>query len=126
MTTPAQLLDSLNAAPDDAARLALLNAASRRLREQLHSTMFYRRFMAESAAASAVAQAAFEAFSAELNRAPDDDTRLQIIAAAQGDPQRGAGWLAEWSWRSNATVEDWQRRYLATVSDGSSSAAPDL
>jgi hypothetical protein len=126
MTTPEQLLESLNAAPDDAARLALISSTPRRLREQLHSMMFYRRIMADSAASCAAARAVFESFSAELDQAPDDDARLQVIVAAQGDPKRGIKWLAEWSWRCNATVEDWQRRYVATVCDGGSLGASDL
>jgi hypothetical protein len=115
MTTPAQLLDALTAATDDAARLALLNAAPAAVRGQLHSLMFYRGFMASSAAAHAATLTAREAFSVQLANAPDDDTRLAIIHAAQGDPARGAAWLSEYAWHRNATAEDCQRRYLQDV-----------
>jgi hypothetical protein len=116
--TVGQLLDALDAAQDDAERMALLNAAPRRVREQLRATLFYRKFMSDVEVAVAAQQAAFDAFSRQLDAAPDDDARLRIIAGAQADPQRGRKWLAEWSWRLNATVEHWRRRYLAAACYG--------
>jgi hypothetical protein len=113
-----KLLAGLDAAPDDPARLALLNAAPRKVREALSHQLWYRKFISDSADASAAQQAAFDAFSRQLDEATDDDARLQIIAAAQADPQRGHDWLAEWSWRRTATEEDGRRRYLAAVNGG--------
>ena len=113
--TVGQLLEALNAAQDDAERMALLNAAPRRLREQLNACLFYRKFMADTEAAVATQQAAFDAFTQQLDAAPDDAARLRLIAAAQADPQRGRAWLSEWSWRRTATLDHWRRRYMAAA-----------
>jgi hypothetical protein len=115
MTTGYDLLAALNAAPDDAARLALLSAAPRKAREQLKAELIYRSVIDGAAADVARQRAAFDKFSRELDAAPDDDARLRIIAAVQADPKRGPEWLAEYSWQRTATVEDWRKRYVATV-----------
>jgi hypothetical protein len=119
MTNAEQLFDALTAASDDAARLALLDATPTRVREQLHSLLVYRNVMAApgtpSAAASEAKRAAFDLFSAQLERAPDDKTRLWVIQAAQGDPARGAAWVSEWAQRRNETTDELRRRYIHTV-----------
>jgi hypothetical protein len=112
MTDADRLLEALDAAPDDAARLALLSAAPRTVREQLNAELIYRKFMTDTDAEVAAEQAAFDGFARDLDAAPDDAARLRIIATAHADPQRGAAWLAEWRWRRTATCEDWMRRYL--------------
>ncbi len=110
--TVGQLLAALDAARDDAARLALLNAAPRKVREQAYGTLFYRRFVADCEAAYIAECAAFEGFERQLEAAADDDARLRIITAAEADPKRGRTWLGEWSWRRGANAEDSKRRYL--------------
>ena len=120
--TVGQLLESLDTAQDDAERMALLNDAPRRVREQLRAALFYRKFMSDLETAVATQQAAFDAFSRQVDAALDDDARLRIIAGAEADPQRGCKWLAEWSWRLHATVEHWRKRYLAACCYGESSS----
>ena len=113
-----QLVAALDAAPDDTARLALLNAAPRRVREGLKAQLFYLKFMADTHAACEAERVAFETFAAQLDAAPSDDVRLAIIQAAEADPARGRAWLSEWSWRQGATTDHWQRRYLAMACYG--------
>lgn len=110
-----RLVAALDAAPDDAARAALLAGCPKNLLAQLNAALVYRRFIAESDAAVAAEKAAFEAFTTELDAQPDDAARLLIIEAARRDPQRGAAWLAEWHWQRTATTQDWCERYLAMV-----------
>jgi hypothetical protein len=110
-----KLLAALDAARDDAERLALLNAVPRKVREELAAELCYRKFIADTAAAVAAERAALAAFSRELDEAPDDSARLRVIATAQADPGRGPAFVTEWSWQRNATEDDWRRRYLAAA-----------
>jgi hypothetical protein len=110
-----RLLSALDAAPNDAARAALLAGCSPSQLAQLNALLAYLQMQADVAERCAAEKAAFEAFSAELDAAPDDAARLQIIDAARSDPQRGAGFVSEWAWRRTATVADWSDRYLALV-----------
>jgi hypothetical protein len=110
-----ELLAALDAAPDDAARIALLGAAPRRVRETLQSELIYRKVMTDSSGECAAEAAAYAAFTRALDDAACDMARMAIIEAAERDPQRGPAWLAEWNWRRTATTEDWARRYFAAI-----------
>jgi hypothetical protein len=103
---------SLDAAPDDAARQALLARCPPALLEAVNATLCYRRFRHETDAASAAEAAAFAAFTQQLDAAADDAERLAVIEAARRDPQRGGAFVSEWTWRRAASAADWLRRYF--------------
>jgi hypothetical protein len=112
MSAADTLLEQLDAAPGDNARAVLLAGSSPDLLAELNATLAYRKFVADIAERCAAEEAAFAAFTAELDGASDDAARVQLIEAARSDPQRGAAWLAEWHWQRTASVEDWSRRYV--------------
>jgi hypothetical protein len=114
MTEADELLEQLDAAPGDNARAVLLAGSSPDLLAELNATLAYRKFVADIAERCAAEEAAFAAFTAELDGASDYAARVQLIEAARSDPQRGA-WLAEWHWQCTASVEDWSRRYVAML-----------
>jgi hypothetical protein len=115
MTEADALLAALDVASDDEARAALVANCPKKLLEQLHAALFYRKFIADSAAAVAAERAAFAAFTSELDAAPDDAARLHIIEAARRDPEGGEAFVAEWTWRRTATEADWAARYFAML-----------
>jgi hypothetical protein len=108
-----RLLSALDAAGGDIERARLLKGCSAQELEALTAEIEYHRGNAECAAQIAAENAAFEAFERELDVAPDDATRLQLIDAARSDPKRGAEFVDEWAWRRGATLQDWTNRYIA-------------
>jgi hypothetical protein len=112
------LVAELDSAPDDAARAALLEDRSPELLEKLHAVLWYRKFIDEVSEKGAAEERAFEAFTAQLDAATDDDARLKIIEAAHHDPQRGQEFVSEWSWRRTASTQDCLQRYLAMLGVG--------
>jgi hypothetical protein len=116
MSEADQLLAALDAAPDDTARQALLVGCPRDLLGQVHASVAYRTFRAETDQHSAAESAAFASFTTALNSAPDDAARLKLIETARRE--RGAAFLAEWSWRRTASAADWMARCLALCREG--------
>jgi hypothetical protein len=118
MSEADDLLARLDGAPDAAARQALIAGRPQGLLEELRAALVYRKSKADVAEHLAAERAAFEAFTAELDAAPDDDARLQLIEAARRDPQRGAAFVSEWAWQRTASTDDWMNRYLAMIREG--------
>lgn len=116
-TTPEALHAALEAAPDDAARARLLAAASRDLRAQFNAMLVYRQLNADVEAACTAQAAAFEAFTRLLDAAADDAGRAAIIAATD------KAFVAEWTWRVDATADDWRRRFFALANPDEDAAA---
>lgn len=110
-----ELSAALDAAASDAQRTALLAAAPKQTRERFNAFLTYRKLIRDSNVD------VYAAFTGQLDAAADDAARLALIAQAQRDPQRGAAFLSEWTWRRSATAEDWRRRYLV-MACGSASA----
>lgn len=103
--TASQLLAALDAAGSDSERQAILAGCTPEQLAQLSAALCYREFVN--------APCPYAAFTAELDQAADDAERLQLIAAAEADPQRGPGWLSEWRWWRGASESDAARRYAA-------------
>jgi hypothetical protein len=108
-----QLAAALDAAPDYAARLALLNAAPREMYEQLSVLLVGRKFMADTDIEAAVAAVLTDlsTFSQQLDAARDDDARKAIMEAVAADPDHGPVFISEWDWRRHATTVDWLNRF---------------
>jgi hypothetical protein len=109
------LLAALDAAPDNAARAALLAGRHPRVLEELNAALVYRKLNADVEASLAAQRVAFTAFEAELDAAADDAARLKVIEAARSDPQRGPGFVSEWTWQRSASATDWAQRYMAML-----------
>src|SRR5690242_18634581 len=112
------LLAALDAAPDDAARAALLAGRSPAELEQLQAALVYRQFHVDVGAAVAAELAAKQRFSVELDAAATDEARLRIIEAAQADPQRGPSWVARWKWERTADLAERTRHFVAALGAG--------
>jgi hypothetical protein len=115
MSEADDLLARLDGAPDADARQALIAGRPQGLLEELRAALVYRKSKADVAEHLAAERAAFEAFTAELDAAPDDAARLQLIEAARRSPQRGERFVAEWAWRKTADAAAWGQRYLAML-----------
>jgi hypothetical protein len=110
------LLVALDAAPDAAAREAVLASTSDpEVLAELAAAFEYRRMNAEIRAQLDAERAAFAAFTRELDAAPDDAARLKAIAAAESDPLRGKEFTQEWVWRRGAIARHWAARYAAML-----------
>jgi hypothetical protein len=110
-TAVPELIRRLDAAPNATAREELLAGCSPEQLAALDAAFAYR----ACEIAAAVSSVAFEMFTDEVTAAPDDTARLQIIAAATRDPERGEDFVREWTLRRTLSAEDALGRYTAML-----------
>ena len=104
-TDPADILArALDAAPDDATRARVLQAAPKHVRDGLTARLQYQALIKD-------APDECDEFERALTSAQDDAARTALFAG------RDAKFLAEWAFRQRATEEDWRRRYLELTAE---------
>lgn len=108
------VLAAIDAARSEADRRALLAGCTPAVLEKLHAVFVYRQMHNEVD----VIRAQHNAFTAEMDAAPDEAARLRAVDGAMADPARGREFLAEWAWCRRATPDDHADRYRRMLLGG--------